>query len=225
MDGRSVRWEAHNAAQRARIVDSAIALIESTGDLPPLLEVGQHAGVSRSVLYRQFADRSDLEMAVRARGMEMFWEAFAPVLTAPQGTVREVVHRASAAYVHWAEANRHLHQRADQSAGEASEVARSIDLIAAQIAELLINGFKAVGAEISEADVEATDPLVHGLVSGVYAAVRRWIVRGCKAPDAEHLIALLVEFAEALITSRLAAFGVRADFDAPVAVLLNSFEQ
>lgn len=223
MDGRSVRWEAHNAAQRTRIVEAAIALIETTGDLPSLLDVGQHAGVSRSVLYRQFADRNDLEQAVRTRGMEMFWEAFEPVLTL-RGTVRESLTRGAAAYVNWAMEHRHLHQRADQNPTEGSELQRSIDLVADQIASLLVMSFRASGAQVSDADVEATDPLTHGLVNGIYSTVRRWLARGGRVPDAEHLIDLVVEAVEALIGSRATAFGIPVNFDAPVSTLIPSVQ-
>ena len=220
MDGRSTRWEQHNAAQRARIVEAAIELIEANGDLPTLLEVGRSAGVSRSVLYRQFADRNDLESAVRVRGMEMFFEVFQPHLTL-EGTVHQTLERCATAYVRFAMEHRYLHQRADQNPAEGSELQRSIDLVADQIAGLLVSSFRAGGAQVSDADVEATDPLTHGLINGVYATVRRWLARGGKVPDAEHLIALIVEAAESLIDSRARSYGLDIDFDAPLEVLLN----
>jgi AcrR family transcriptional regulator len=220
MDGRSLRWEAHNAAQRDRIVDAGIALIEETGDLPTLLEVGQRAGVSRSVLYRQFADRSDLEKAVRARGLTMFWTVFQPALEM-RGTVRESLRTAAAAYVHWAASNRYLHQRADQSPDDNADLQRSVDLIAEQIAALAVTAFRAAGANVTEADVEATDPLAHGLVNGVYAVVRRWLARGGKVPSEERLVDLLVEFGEGIITSRALSFGLEVDFDLPMSALIS----
>jgi AcrR family transcriptional regulator len=220
MDGRSVRWEAHNAAQRDRIVDAALKLIEETGDLPTLLEVGQRAGVSRSVLYRQFADRSDLEKAVRVRGLEMFMAAFEPALEL-QGSVREWLRTAAAAYVHWAASNRYLHQRADQSPDDDAAVQRSVDLIAEQIAGLAVTAFRAAGADVSDADVEATDPLAHGLVNGVYAVVRRWLARGGKVPSEARLVDLLVEFGEGILTSRAFSYGLKVDFDMPMAELIS----
>lgn len=213
MDGRSIRWEAHNASQRDRIVQAALDLIEETGDVPPLLDVGRRAGVSRSVLYRQFADRDDLEAAIQTRGLAMFWEAVEPALRI-EGTVRESVTRAATVFVRFAQAHRQLFLRADQSRAEDSMAQRSVDLVASSLGQLFITTFRAVGAEVSEADAEATDPLTYGLVNGVYAAIRRWLVLGAKVPDEAHLIGLLVEAAEALLTSRLREYGIAVDFDA-----------
>jgi hypothetical protein len=150
----------------------------------------------------------------------MFWVVFAPALEM-RGTVRESLRTAFAAYVHWAASNRHLHQRADQSPDDSADLQRSVDLISEQIAALAVTAFRAAGAEVTEADVEATDPLAHGLVNGVYAVVRRWLARGGKVPSEERLVDLLVEFGEGIVTSRAMSFGLKVDFDVPMESLLK----
>ena len=79
-------------------------------------------------------------------------------------------------------------------------------------------------SDLSDADVEATDPLTHGLINGIYATVRRWLARGGQVPDAKHLIDLVVEGVEALIGSRATAFGIPVNFDAPVSTLIPSVQ-
>lgn len=215
MDGRTRRWTAHNEAQRQRIVDAAVRLYDAGHPAPTLQQIGDRAGVSRSVLYRQFANRSELETAVQRRILDMVWRELAPTFEAV-GTPRSSLRRAASAYIGWAAQHPRLHQLADLDMAADGPLQHAIDRISAVIADQLVAWFSLAGADVTEADRAATDPLAHGLVGAVFATVRRWVHLGTEVPDAEHLTELVVESTWAVIDARARAYGIAVDPDVPV---------
>ncbi|WGL52700.1 TetR/AcrR family transcriptional regulator [Nocardioides sp. BP30] len=214
MDGRSTRWEAHNDAQRERIIAAAIALYDEGNVNASLQEIGARAGLSRSVLYRQFEDRRAVELAMERHVLAGLLERLDASLVLA-GTIRQTLHRVAATYIDWAAEHPRLHQLADLDAAD-GPLGQAIAQIAGRIAETLVATFRAGGAEVSEADVAAADPLAHGLVGAVFATVRRWLQLGAKVPDREHLTDLVVESAWAVLDVRLRAYGHVLDPDGPI---------
>lgn len=214
MDGRTRRWAEHNEAQRRRIVDAAVALYDEGHADPTLKEIGDRAGVSRSVVYRQFRDRDEFDRAVQQRIVEMVFTALTPTFEVV-GTPRETLRRAAAAYIGWAAAHPRLHRRADLDMAADGPVQHAIDEVAATIGAQLVMWFGLAGAQVTEADRAATEPLVHGLVGGTFAIVRHWVRLGTEVPDAERLTDLVVEAAWAVIEARARAFGLELDPDIP----------
>ena len=62
-DGRQARWERHNQQRRRQIIDAAIEVIEEAGPGGELhvQQIATRAGVNRTVVYRYFEDRADLD--------------------------------------------------------------------------------------------------------------------------------------------------------------------
>lgn len=222
MDGRTARWAAHNSAQRLRIVEAAIALYDEGRPTASLHEIGERAGVTRSVVYRQFADRRDLEDAVRRHILDGLWHELEPAMDVdPSHSPREVLTRAVAAYVGWAERHPRLHRLADIETDADGPLQPAFDQIADTVAGLLVTWFTNAGAQVSPADAAAADPLAHGLVGAVFAAVRRWVRLGCEVPEAAALVDLIVESAWAMLDVRMRAYGIVIDPDVPVSAQLR----
>jgi AcrR family transcriptional regulator len=215
MDGRTSRWAEHNQAQRLRIVQAAIELYDEGRAQVSLHEISARAGVSRSVLYRHFADRGALDRAVQQHVLDDLWSLLAPTLTLT-GTIRGSLHRAVSTYVDWAAAHQQLHRHTDLDMAADSPLQQALDYISAQVARRLIAWFAEAGAEVSPADAAATDPLAHGLVGAVFGTVRRWVHLGAQVPDAAHLTDLLVESVWALIDVRARGYGVVLDPERPI---------
>jgi AcrR family transcriptional regulator len=224
VDGRAVRWAAHNDAQRERIIAAAISLYDEGRTGVSLQEIGARAGLSRSVLYRQFSDRRDLEVAVQRHILEDLLERLSAALVLT-GTIRQTLRRVASTYLDWAAEHPRLHQLADLDSSSDSPVGHALDQIAARIAETLVTTFRLGGAELSDADVAAADPLAHGLVGAVVATVRRWLRLGARVPDVEHLTDLVVESTWAVIDVRARAYGRQIDPDAPVETLFGDVSE
>lgn len=221
LDGRAVRWQQHNDERRRRIVEAAIELTEQAGRDVTLQEIGERAGLSRSVVYRHFADRRELDLAVQARVLEGLWSELLPTLEL-RGSVRETIERVIGAYVGWAVDHPVLHRLADyDTAGDGSgPLQQGFDLLAGRISEVVVGAFELLGATLSDTDRAAADPLIYGLVGMVFGTVRRWVHTGERVPDAEHMTALLTEAVWALLESRGRAYGIEIDPDRPLAELL-----
>ena len=64
IDGRRQRWEGHREQRRALLVAAAIEAIREHGPEVGMDAIAGYAGVSKPVLYRYFADKSELWLAV-----------------------------------------------------------------------------------------------------------------------------------------------------------------
>ena len=222
IDGRQRRWQEHNDERRQRIVRTAVALIESDESELTLQEVARRSGLSRSVVYRQFADKRELDAAIQAHVLESLWDHLLPALRL-EGTAQQVIERAIRAYVEWAGDHPRLHRRFDfdTAVDGRGPLEQTLELISGQVAGLAIAVFELHGARLSEADRAAADPLVYGLVAAVFGTVRRWLRVGDGTPDADHMVGLLTEAAWAVIEARARAFGIDVDGDARLEDLLG----
>jgi AcrR family transcriptional regulator len=179
--------------------------------------------VSRSVVYRDFADRDDLDRALQTEILDRLWRELLPAMRL-EGTFYAALERIIRTYVDWAVAHPRLHQRVDHDTAVDGDgpLQKVLDLVAERVAGLLVTTFTALGAEVTDNDRLATDPLVHGLVGSVFSAVRRWVHLGSKVPDAAHLSEVLTEATWAVLSARAASYGFELRPDHDLAVLVGA---
>lgn len=63
-DGRKQRWEKHKQDRRAELTTGTIEAVRALGADAGMDDIARHIGVSKTVLYRYFADKNDLAAAV-----------------------------------------------------------------------------------------------------------------------------------------------------------------
>src|SRR3954453_11339674 len=63
-DRRDSRWDAHRAQRRRELVDATLAAVGKHGAGVGMEEIAAEAGTSKTVVYRHFADRAELHVAV-----------------------------------------------------------------------------------------------------------------------------------------------------------------
>ena len=63
-DGRSTRWDTHRASRRAELVHVARKTVHRKGPDVSMEEIAAAAGTSKSIVYRYFADKTGLQVAV-----------------------------------------------------------------------------------------------------------------------------------------------------------------
>ena len=114
-DGRQSRWDRHNEERRVAILEAAIVAIEEApvGGEVSVADIAARAGLSRTVLYRHFDDRADLDLAIRGRIFEHLQEVLLPRVTL-DGTPLEIIRRIVGGYVDWASAHPALHRVVQQ---------------------------------------------------------------------------------------------------------------
>jgi AcrR family transcriptional regulator len=224
-DGRQLRWDSHNQARRQHILDAAIAVLADAepGAEVHVQQIADRAGLSRTVVYRHFADRADLDAAVQGRALELLRADLVPALSF-EGTPVDIIRRIVSAYVGWASDHPSLHEFAQQDppGPGIGQMETAIQQIAGQIEDLINVGVEVLHVQLSEDDVAALDPLVFGLVGGVFTSTRRWLGQPEQKPDRERFVELVTEAVWLQIAGMASARGVELDPDVPVEALLEA---
>jgi AcrR family transcriptional regulator len=217
-DGRRRRWDQHKAERRRVVLDAAVEVIEegAPGEEVHVQQIADRAGLSRTVLYRHFADRADLDRAIQTEIVDRVWAEIVPVLSL-EGTPVAVVRRIVAAYVGWAAAHPALHRfaEADVPGDGPSPLSRMVAQVAEQIEGLITLGAELLGVPLDDDLRGALDPLVFGLVGAGMASVRRWTAQDDRVTP-EVFVDLLTQAVWLQIAGMAAARGVVIDPDRPV---------
>ncbi|HEV7728308.1 MAG TPA: helix-turn-helix domain-containing protein, partial [Modestobacter sp.] len=66
-DRRDSRWDEHRRERREQLVEATMAAVGKHGAGVGMEEIAAEAGTSKTVVYRHFADRSELYVAVCTR--------------------------------------------------------------------------------------------------------------------------------------------------------------
>jgi AcrR family transcriptional regulator len=98
VDGRRSRWDAHRSTRREELLDAAVRAIIRSGADVGLDEIAAGARTSKPVLYRYFADKTDLYRAVTQRVVGTIIATLESV-TADRLDARDLIHESVAAYL------------------------------------------------------------------------------------------------------------------------------
>jgi len=218
-DGRQARWARHNEERREQIVAAALEVIGESepGAEVHVQQIAERAGVNRTVVYRHFAERSDLDIAIQRAIVAQLWAKLLPSVTL-EGTIPEMIERIVGTYVAWAAANPSLHQVVDRDHGS-GVLEQAIDEIAAEIGQVIVFLLTTLGLEVDLQDDEL-DALVHGVVGAVFGAVRRWLDRPERVLTPERLRVMMSQSAWFLIEGHARSLGVILDPEQPIADML-----
>ncbi|GAA2003873.1 MULTISPECIES: TetR/AcrR family transcriptional regulator [Nocardioides] len=223
-DGRQARWDRHNQERRQQIIDAALAVIEAgePGAEVHVQQYAEQAGLSRTVIYRHFADRADLDRAVQTAIVEGLAAELLPAVTL-DGTIPEIVGRVVRTYVDWATTHPALHHVAEQdtSLDGSGPLQQGIERIAAQVVEVITTAVDLLDLEVSEDERAALDPLVFGLVGAVFGAVRRWMAKPEQTPPAPLLVALTTDSVWFILQGHARSLGLELRSDQPIEQLLE----
>jgi len=209
-DGRQARWQRHNESRRQQIIDAAIEVIEdgAPGAEFHVQQIAARAKVNRTVVYRYFEDRDELDRAVQQEIIDRLWSVLMPQLHL-EGTVPQIIDRIVGTYVDWAVAHPALHHVVDHDYSSGA-LERALDEIASQLGEIISFAVTALGG-IPSLDEDSLDPLMHGLVGAVFGAVRRWLNRPQRVLSAEALRAHISRSAWFVIAGHARDGGVELD--------------
>lgn len=224
-DGRQARWDRHNQERRTRILDAAIAVVEDgePGAEVHVQQIAERAGLSRTVVYRHFSDRADLDRAVQTAIVDDLSAELLPAVTL-EGTIPQIIERIVSTYVSWAVSHPALHRLAEQdtSVDGTGPLQQGIERIAHQVAELITTAVDLLGVEVTKDEADAVDPLVFGLVGAVFSAVRRWMARPERTPSAPVMVSLVTDSVWFILDGHARSLGLDLRRDQPVDELLAS---
>ncbi|MFD4180524.1 TetR/AcrR family transcriptional regulator [Rhodococcus sp. NPDC058514] len=206
-DGRATRWDDHKAERRDRILEAAMDAINEGGSDVGVQQIAERAGVPRSVVYRIFKDRGDLDEQLRARILERLMEHVTPGLT-PAGTIEEAITSAVDNYLRWIVEAPRLHQflgtgsPSHRTTGS-RVVTGTKTAIAVQLTGLLESVLRSLGK-----DSDLAESLAFGLIGLVDVSVNRWLSNPQSALTVEQLADFLSVSIWQVLDGNLKKIGV-----------------
>ncbi|MFF2552199.1 TetR/AcrR family transcriptional regulator [Nocardia sp. NPDC058058] len=226
------RWTEHNSTRQTLILEAAVELIEEhdSGAEISIQQIAERAGLARSVLYRQFDNREDLDARIREFIQLRAIEQFETAMVLDHGkTVGETLLDIMRTVVGWAAEHPNLY-RFEQSGrlhGYASPQSGAV-VGRQRLAELVWQRFSTVTAVLG-IDVRPFHPLAHGVIGLVEGVVNQYIIApsdsgdsGYSGPvDPEAIAELLATSVWHLFSGHAADKGYRFDRDANTAALLG----
>ncbi|WP_345350356.1 TetR/AcrR family transcriptional regulator [Rhodococcus olei] len=206
-DGRKRRWREHKIARREELVDGTLSAIRARGRDVGMDEIASQIGVSKTVLYRYFNDKSDLTTATMTRWVET---VLAPRMYAAIGADMdeyELVRVAIAAYVETVaeDTEVYLYVMANSSGANRDVVAESERMIAEALSAVL-----GVRLRQMEMDSGGAVPWAYGIIGAVQLATHWWISN--RSMTAEDLIDYLSMMTWGGVTGIAAVAGSPARF-------------
>jgi AcrR family transcriptional regulator len=172
-DRRDSRWDEHRRARREQLVQATLAAVGKHGARVGMDEIAAEAGTSKTVVYRHFADRAELYVAVCSRVASQLLPKLRAAIESSSHP-REMVAAAIDTYLAFIEADPELyrfvvHQQAiDRPASDPLE--NLSDLVGEQAAAAI-----SVALQQSGHDSAAAAPWGHGVVGLVRSAADWWL--------------------------------------------------
>ena len=174
-DRRDSRWDEHRRTRREELVQATLRAVGRHGPGVGMEEIAAEARTSKTVVYRHFADRTELHAAVCARVAERLLSELRAA-TGTGGSPRSVIARAIETYLAFCEADPDVYRFVvDTPEGQnralgPSPVDSLSGLVADQAAAVLTEALSAAGR-----DAVVARPWAHGLVGLVRAAADWWL--------------------------------------------------
>ncbi|MQA10799.1 MAG: TetR family transcriptional regulator [Pseudonocardiaceae bacterium] len=207
-DARRERWRKHRQTRRAEFVEATIRALGKHGADVGMDEIAAEAGVTKPVLYRHFADKADLYVAVGHRGSEMLFDRLVPALnseTAPYPRIKQSLNAYFSVIDEFPNLYRFMTGRYFPERPVDSDVVREDkEMIAAALATLLGDYMRAFNM-----DSGAAEPWAHGIVGLVQNTTEWWLER--QSMSRESLVDYLTQIIWAAIDGVLRQAGVQVD--------------
>jgi AcrR family transcriptional regulator len=182
------------------MVEAGMEAIRARGAGVGMDDIAAQAGVSKPILYRHFADRADLWLAIGRRVTDELLAAIAAELTLdrpPRETIATAIDTYLAIIEHDTEIYRFLVH------GSFADRGMSSDLVHAHMALMAAEVARVMGDRLRDAGVDSggAEPWAHGIVGMVQSAADWWIDQRSmsRAALVAYLTAIIAGGVEGLI--------------------------
>ena len=172
-DRRDSRWDEHRRARREQLVDATLAAVGKHGAGVGMEEIAAAAGTSKTVVYRHFADRNELYVAVCARVAEQLTRKLREAMGSSSDP-RQMVAAAVDTYLAFLEADPEVYRfvvsHAQTDRPDDDPISSLSDLVGAEVGSLVAGFLTRAGQ-----DTAAAAPWGHGVIGLVRAAADWWL--------------------------------------------------
>ena len=190
-EGRRARWAEHRRARRDGLVAAAVQAVRLAGPEFAVDDVARAAGVSKTVIYRYFADKDELVDAVLAEvATHVLLPRLLGELAIDRADDRELLRAVIGAFVQFVEDEPALYRFGYAHVGRPGTdlVAGTENAVAEALAGLMRERLAAAGRS-----PEGADTLAHGVVGMVQLSAHWW--SGARTVSAPELVDQLTALA------------------------------
>lgn len=216
VDGRDRRWDDHRQERRESLLVAALEVIDREGGDVGVAAIAARAGIPRSVVYKLFRDRDDLDAQIRVRIIEEMNAVLAPVLV-PRGSVREMVGLGVRTYVEWVSDHANLHRflgagsaarpthGSRQATGGKTAFAMGLKELIEGVVPLIVETGLPRGA---------AENLAFAIIGQVDSVVNRWLLAGRSRSTKKDLVRFLTDATCGSIQAAAGIADIALDVDA-----------
>src|SRR3954449_7282625 len=187
-DRRDSRWDEPRRARREQLVDATLAAVGRHGAGVGMEEIAAEAGTSKTVVYRHFADRNELYVAVCSRVAEQLTRKLREAMGSSSDP-RQMVGAAVDTYLAFLEADPEVYRFvvSHSPAGDDGKdpISSLSDLVGAEVGGLVAGYLERAGGDTAPAAAWG-----HGVIGLVRAAADWWLRADRPMPRAQLAIHL-----------------------------------
>ncbi len=183
-DGRSTRWDEHNAQRRRDLVEATLRAIRRHGPGVGMEEVAAEAGTSKTVIYRHFGGRTGLYSAVVESVHEFIWSRLRHHISEDRLEPAVLVRELTDTYLALVERDPHIYQFVITRPLGDSPVEDPVSGITGRIGNEVAEAFRS-WLRANDLDTRAANTWGHGVVGFVWAIADKWITTGHQRPRAD----------------------------------------
>ncbi len=202
---------------------SAIELLEGTpaGGEVSIVQIAENAGLAKSVVYRQFAGRDELDRRIRSEIADRFASDIEDALDIGDGSIHQILVRTVGGVVTWIQDHPRLHEFLRTGPSEADPDVDAMTALIASIAastRALITGLAGV---VGVADDGSADTMTFAIVSMTEATVTRWAGDPDPTLTRDQLIEEVADYAWHVVDGVARRHGLTLDAEQPFTTVLN----
>ncbi|MGH3727050.1 MAG: TetR/AcrR family transcriptional regulator [Mycobacterium sp.] len=212
LTGHEARWERHNSARQTRIVESAVELLDET---PPGTEISvqsiaKRAGLAKSVVYRQFEGREDLDRRIRSHLLEVFDTTVSSQLDVTQGSIIDIATRTIRAVLDWMADYPHRYVFMGAGATDDDPAVDAVSAVKVRM-EQRVRGVLIPITELLGVDYSPFESVTYAVVTMVEGTLSRWLRESEPVRNRAEIVADLANYVWYVLDGAARSLGVSVD--------------
>jgi AcrR family transcriptional regulator len=211
--GYQARWEEHNSARELMILRAAVELIEETppGTHIPVQRIAKRAGLAKSVVYRRFADRDDLDHRIRSYLVDDFAGTLAAKLDISDGSVEEILRRSVDTVAGWMSEHPRLHDFMGQ--GPTHDDRAGADAVTSLRGRIAVRAREIIGAFLGTFDLDdrGLESLPLAIVTMVEGMLTEWVREPAPRRPRPEVVAEIAAYAWFMLDGAARSLGLVID--------------
>ncbi|MBB4854498.1 AcrR family transcriptional regulator [Mycobacteroides chelonae] len=212
LTGHEARWERHNVARQTRIVESAVELLDETppGTEIPVQAIAKRAGLAKSVVYRQFEGREDLDRRIRSYLLQDFDATITSQLDVSRGSIIDIVTRTIRAVLDWMTDYPHRYEFMRSGATDEYPAVDAISTVKLRV-EQRVRGVLIPITEQLGIDYCVFESVTYAVVTMVEGSLSRWLREEEPARNRTEIVEDLASYVWYVLDGAGGSAGVSLD--------------